>query len=141
MSALHDASHAAKSERTTHSASFGRSIGENTLALLTRICHDGREGTSVSDGNEPEEIHMPEDPARLVQHGPVDVLVSLRTSHGEERVVLGGRTTTQHLRPNGAIVVVRPQFTAGHASPLKRAAIVKLVFRRSGETIDALGAV
>lgn len=88
-----------------------------------------------------EEIHMPDDPTRLVQHGPVDVVLSLRTSHGEERMVLGGRTTTQHLRPNGAIIVVRPQFTAGHPPAVRRGDLVKLGFRRSGETLDALGAV
>ncbi len=94
----------------------------------------------MSSRDELEEIRMPEEPARLVQHGPVDALVSIRSSRGEERVVLGGRTTTQHLRPNGAIVVVRPQFGAGQ-TPLKRNDLVKIVFRRSGATLDALGVV
>jgi hypothetical protein len=88
-----------------------------------------------------EEIHMPDDPSRLVQHGQIDVLLTLRTSHGEERVVLGGRTTTQHLRPNGAIVVVRPQFTAGHTPPIRRGDSLRLGLRRSGETMEALGVV
>lgn len=92
-------------------------------------------------GREPEEIRMPDDPARLVQHGQVDVFLTLRTSHGEERVILGGRTTTQYLRPNGAIVIVRPQFAAGKPVGIKRGDLVKLSLRRSGESIEAHGTV
>lgn len=95
----------------------------------------------MSFRDEPEEIRMPEDPARLVQHGPVDALVSVRTLQGEERVILGGRTTTQHLRPRGAIVIVRPQFTAGQTPPIRRSDLVRIVFRRSGETLDVPGVV
>lgn len=95
----------------------------------------------MGEGREPEEIRMPDDPARLVQHGQVDVLMTLRTSHGEERIVLGGRTMTQHIRPNGAIVVVRPQFSAGKPPGIKRGDLVKLGFRRSGESLEAPGTV
>src|SRR5436309_8544223 len=95
----------------------------------------------MGEGREPEEIRMPDDPARLVQHGQVDVLVTLRTSQGEERIVLGGRTMTQHLRPNGAIVVVRPQFASGKPPAIKRGDLVKLGLRRSGETLEAQGSV
>ena len=92
-------------------------------------------------GQEPEEIRMPEDPAKLIQHGQVDVLLHLRTAQGEERVVFGGRTVTQHLRPNGAIVVVRPQFASGKPPGIKRGDLVKLGFRRSGESLEATGVV
>lgn len=95
----------------------------------------------MSSRAELDEIRMPDEPARLVQHGPIDALLSIRTPRGDERVVLGGRTTTQYLRPNGAIVIVRPQFSAGQVPPLKRSDFVKIVFRRSAETLDALGVV
>jgi hypothetical protein len=95
----------------------------------------------MGDAREVDEIRMPDDPARLVQHGQVDVLLALRTPHGDERVVLGGRTTTQHLRPNGAIIVVRPQFVAGRPPPLRRGDALKLGLRRSGESMEAPGVV
>jgi hypothetical protein len=83
-----------------------------------------------------EEIRMPDEPARLIQHGPVDVLLSLRSAHGERRPVLAGRSTTQHLRPNGAILVIRPQLTT--MPPVKRGDSVHAKFRRSqSEMLDA----
>jgi hypothetical protein len=82
-----------------------------------------------------EEIRMPDEPGRLIQHGPVDVLLSLRSVHGEQRPVLAGRCTTPHLRPNGAILVVRPQLTT--MPPVKRADTVHAKFRRSqSELLD-----
>jgi hypothetical protein len=91
---------------------------------------------------EPEEIRMPDEPARLLQHAPVDVLITLRAAQGEERTVLAGRCTTQHLRPNGVIVVVRPQFDAGRTPPLKRADAVRVRLKRSGsEVIEGDGVV
>jgi len=92
--------------------------------------------------HEPEEIRMPDDPARLLQHAPVDVLITLRAAQGEERTVLAGRCTTPHLRPNGAIVVVRPQLDVGRAPPLKRADVVHVRLKRSGdEVLDGDGVV
>jgi hypothetical protein len=89
---------------------------------------------------ETEEIRMPDDPARLLQHRQVDVLVTLVGSQGDERPVLAGRCVTQHLRPNGAILVVRPPITG--ASPLKRADLVRAKFRRSqSDALEATGVV
>jgi hypothetical protein len=90
---------------------------------------------------EPEEIRMPDEPARLVQHNPIDVLITLCVSATEERSVLVGRSTTPHLRPNGAIVVVRPQLEAGRMPPLRRGDTVRAKFRRGGATLDADGTV
>ncbi len=84
---------------------------------------------------------MPDEPARLVQHGPVDCLLTLRTAQGEERVVLAGRCTTQHLRPNGAILVIRPPFGSG-GQPVKRTDAVRVKFRRSGRVeLEANGII
>lgn len=69
---------------------------------------------------ESEEIRMPDDPSRLVQHGPIAVRLTLLTRKGERRPVLGGRCTTHHLRPNGAIVEIRPQIAPPSPLPLKR---------------------
>ena len=89
-----------------------------------------------------EEIRMPDEPGRLIQHVPVDVLMTLRTAVGEERTVLAGRSTTQHLRPNGAIVIVKPQIPAGQMPPLKRGDLVRAKFRRpGGEHIEGSGVV
>jgi hypothetical protein len=91
--------------------------------------------------SEPEEIRMPDDPARLVQHDFVEVWMSLLTSQGEQRSLLAGRCTTPHLRPNGAIVVVRPPFEAGRP-PVRRGDGVTARFKRSlGELFDASGKV
>lgn len=91
--------------------------------------------------SEPEEIRMPDDPSRLVQHDTVEVWMSLRTSHGEERSLLAGRCTTPHLRPNGAIVVVRPPFEASR-TPVRRGDSVSARFKRTlGEVMDAAGHV
>lgn len=88
-----------------------------------------------------EEIRMPDDPARLNQHSPVDVFVTLRTGRGEDKAVLAGRCSTQHLRPNGVIVVVKPQLPANHV-PLRRSDTVHARFKRSeGETLEANGTV
>jgi hypothetical protein len=88
-----------------------------------------------------EEIRMPDEPARLVQHQSVDVLMTLETAAGDERTVLAGRCTTPHLRPNGAIVVVRPPLDAARAAPLKRADTVRARFRKAGETLEASGSI
>jgi hypothetical protein len=89
-----------------------------------------------------EEIRMPDDPARLIQHGPVDVLITVVTGQGEQRPVLGGRCTTSHLRPNGAIVVVKPQLPAHQMPPVKRSDAVHVRYRRSqSEALDADGTV
>ena len=88
-----------------------------------------------------EEIRMPDDPARLVLHSPVDVLFVLSTLAGEERSVLAGRCMTPHLRPNGAIVVIRPPLDAARGAPIKRTDSVRARFRRSGETLEASGIV
>jgi hypothetical protein len=99
------------------------------------------ERAPVAD-HEPEEIRIPDEPARLLQHAPVDVLITLRAAQGEERTVLAGRCTTPHLRPNGTIVVVRPQLDAGRMPPLKRADTVRVRLKRSGnEVLEADGVV
>jgi hypothetical protein len=91
---------------------------------------------------EHEEIRMPEEPGRLNAHAPVEVLLRIRTSQGEERPVLIGRTSTPYLRPNGAIVVVRPPFDANRMPPLKRADNLRANFRRSqNEIFEAMGTV
>jgi hypothetical protein len=96
-------------------------------------------GTAMAES---EEIRMPDEPGRLIQHSPVDSLLTLRTGQGEERAVLAGRCTTQHLRPNGAILVVRPPFAAGAPPPLKRTDSVRVKFRRPHEEpIEADGVV
>jgi len=91
---------------------------------------------------EVDEIRMPEDPGRLIAHGAVDVLMTLRTGQGEERPLLVGRCTTHHLRPNGVIVVVRPQLVANRSQPVKRADTVHVRLKRSrDETLEANGVV
>ena len=91
---------------------------------------------------ETEEIRMPDEPARLIQHAPVDVLLTLRTGQGEERPVLTGRSTTPHVRPNGVIIVVRPPLDANRMPPVKRTDSVRVRLRRSqAETLDAEGKV
>ena len=54
-----------------------------------------------------EEIKFPEHAGDLVQHAPVHVAVGLVTPQGD-RPILSGRSTTTHLRPEGAILQVRP---------------------------------
>ena len=56
-----------------------------------------------------DQIQFPERPADLIQHRPVHVAVALLTPKGE-RPVLAGRSSTTHLRPEGAILQIRPQF-------------------------------
>ena len=90
---------------------------------------------------EREEIRMPEEPARLIQHGPIDVLITLSLPSGEARAVLQGRTSTQHLRANGVIVAVRPPLDASRMPPLRRSDAVCTRFRRSGESLEATGVV
>lgn len=91
---------------------------------------------------EAEEIRMPDEPARLLQHAPVDVLVTVRASQGEERTVLAGRCTSPHVRPNGVIVVVRPQLDAARMPPLKRGDVVHARLKRSqDEVLDVDGTV
>jgi hypothetical protein len=90
---------------------------------------------------EREEIRMPEEPARLVQHGPIEVLITLSSSSGEARAVLQGRTSTQHLPANGTIVAVRPPLDAARMPPLRRSDTVCARFRRSGESLEATGVV
>ena len=88
------------------------------------------------------EIRFPDDPARLLQHAPIDVLLTLRSAQGEEKPVLAGRCTTPHLRPNGVILVIRPQFAAGGPIPVKRGDAVRVRVRRSAsEMLDGLGVV
>ena len=89
---------------------------------------------------EREEIRMPDEPGRLLQHDPINVLLMLRSGQGEERSVLAGRMTTQHLRPTGVIIVVRPQITG--APPVKRSDVVRVKLRRSEQdSLEAEGTV
>lgn len=89
-----------------------------------------------------EEIRMPDEPARLIQHSPVDVLITLRTGQGEERPLLAGRCTTPHLRPNGVIIVVRPQLDANRMPPVKRSDSVHVRLKRTlDEVLEADGTV
>jgi hypothetical protein len=91
---------------------------------------------------ESEEIRMPDEPARLIQHSSVDVLVTLRSGQGEERSVLAGRCTSPHVRPNGVIIVVRPQLDAGRMPPVKRADKVRVRLKRSqAEILEGEGTV
>jgi len=91
---------------------------------------------------EADEIRMPEEPGRLMAHSAVDVLMTLRTGQGEERPLLAGRCTTHHLRPNGVIVVVRPQLVANRPPPVKRTDAVHVRLKRSqDETLQADGVV
>lgn len=91
---------------------------------------------------ERDEIRMPEEPAKLLQHAPIDVMLAVRSGQGEERPVLGGRCTTPHLRPNGVIVVVKPQVAHGQALPVKRADAVRVRLRRSqNESLETDGTV
>ena len=91
---------------------------------------------------EVEEIRMPDEPGRLTAHSSVDVTLTLRTSHGEEKPLLAGRLTTQYIRPNGVIIVVRPQLVAGRPTPVKRPDLVHVRLRRSqNETLEADGVV
>ena len=53
-------------------------------------------------------IQFPDSPADLAQHEPVNVAMFL-VSGKAERPVLAGRSLTTYLRPNGAIVQIRPQ--------------------------------
>ena len=50
---------------------------------------------------------MPEEPGALNRHEAVSVTLTLVTPQGEKPALVG-RTVTQHLRPNGTIVQVRP---------------------------------
>ncbi|HEX3597538.1 MAG TPA: hypothetical protein VHU80_20660, partial [Polyangiaceae bacterium] len=89
-----------------------------------------------------EEIRMPEEPGRLIAHSAVDVQMMLRTTQGEARPLLTGRCTTHHLRPNGVIVVVRPQLVANRPTPVKRAEAVHVRLKRSqNETMEVDGVV
>jgi len=91
---------------------------------------------------EREEIRMPDEPAKLLQNAPIDVLLVLRSGQGEERPVLGGRCSTPHLRPNGAIIVVKPQLATGQPVPVRRADSVVVRLRRSqNELLEAPGIV
>lgn len=91
---------------------------------------------------ESDEIRMPDDPARLLQHGAVDVLVTLRSGQAEERSVLAGRCTSPHVRPNGVIIVVRPQLDPGRMPPVKRSDKVRVRLKRSqAEILEADGTV
>jgi hypothetical protein len=91
---------------------------------------------------ESEEIRMPDEPARLVQHGSVDVLVTLRSGQGEERPLLAGRCTTPHLRPNGVIIVVRPQLDGNRMPPVRRSDSVRVRLKRTlDELLEADGTV
>lgn len=91
---------------------------------------------------EAEEIRMPDEPGRLTAHSSVDVTLTLRTSHGEEKPLLAGRCTSQYIRPNGVIIVVRPQLVAGRPTPVKRPDLVHVRLRRSqNETLEADGVV
>ena len=91
---------------------------------------------------EVDEIRMPEEPGRLMAHSAVDVLMTLRTGQGEERPLLAGRCTTHHLRPNGVIVVVRPQLVANRSQPVKRSDAVHVRLKRSqDEKLEADGVV
>src|SRR5215471_13727183 len=91
---------------------------------------------------EAEEIRMPEDPGRLIAHSAVDVLMTLRPGQGEQRPLLAGRCTTHHLRPNGVIVVVRPQLVANRPTPVKRTDPVHVRLKRSqDETMEVDGVV
>jgi hypothetical protein len=91
---------------------------------------------------EPEEIRMPDEPARLIQHSPIDVIVTLRTGQREERPVLAGRCTTPHLRPTGVIIVVRPQLDANRLPPVRRSDSVRVRLKRSlDELLEADGTV
>jgi hypothetical protein len=91
---------------------------------------------------EVDEIRMPEEPGRLMAHSAVDVLMMLRTGQAEERPLLAGRCTTHYLRPNGVIVVVRPQLIANRPAPAKRGDIVHVRLKRTlNETMEASGVV
>ena len=91
---------------------------------------------------EAEEIRMPDEPGRLMAHSSVDVTLTLRTSHGEEKPLLAGRCTTHYVRPNGVIIEVRPQLVAGRPAPVKRPDLVHVRLRRSqNETLEADGVV
>jgi len=91
---------------------------------------------------EADEIHMPLDPGQLVAHSAVDVHIMLRAGQGEQRPVLAGRCTTHHLRPNGIIVVVRPQLVANRPPPVKRSDAVHVRLKRSqNETMELDGVV
>jgi hypothetical protein len=91
---------------------------------------------------EVDEIRMPDEPGRLMAHSAVDVLMTLRSGQGEERPLLAGRCTTHHLRPNGVIVIVRPQLVANKPPPTKRGDFVHVRLRRSqDETFDEDGVV
>src|SRR5206468_880982 len=60
----------------------------------------------------------------------------------EEKPLLAGRCTTHYIRPNGVIIVVRPQLVAGRPTPVKRPDAVRVRLRRSqNETLEADGAV
>ena len=85
---------------------------------------------------------MPDEPGRLMAHSSVDVVLMHRTPHGEARPLLAGRCTTHHLRPNGVIVFVRPQLTAGKLPPVKRADQVHVRLKRSmNELLEVDGVV
>lgn len=91
---------------------------------------------------EVDEIRMPPEPGHLVAHSAVDVQMTLRSGQGEQRPLLSGRCTTHHLRPNGVIVVVRPQLVANRPAPVKRTDAVHVRLKRSqGETMEVDGVV
>jgi hypothetical protein len=91
---------------------------------------------------EVDEIRMPEEPGRLMAHSAVDVLMMLRGSQRDDRPLLAGRCTTHYLRPNGVIVVVRPQLVANRSAPVKRADSVHVKLKRSqNETMEVDGVV
>jgi hypothetical protein len=70
------------------------------------------------------------------------VQMTLRSGQGEQRPLLAGRCTTHHLRPNGVIVVVRPQLVANRPAPVKRSDEVHVRLKRSqGETMEVDGVV
>ena len=56
----------------------------------------------------PHPIRFPEQSADLIQHQPVHVALALVTPKGD-RPVLAGRSSTTHLKPEGAILQIRPQ--------------------------------
>lgn len=91
---------------------------------------------------EGDEIRMPAEPGHLVAHSAVDVQMTLRAGQSEQRPLLAGRCTTHHLRPNGVIVVVRPQLVANRPPPVKRGDAVHVRLKRSqDETMEVDGVV
>ncbi len=81
------------------------------------------------------EIEFP-DPSKLVAHKPITVAVFLITPQGD-RPVMAGRSTSTHIRPNGAILQVRPQIT--RPWPVKRNDEVKLRMSRGTDQPPLVG--